>query len=358
MNQQTINILHQIFHTLSRAHSKSSKNKFSLTTNNKFLPFPPNLGIDSIPSDIKKFIFHNLHSTLTFNTHVESISVEVSFIITQKRITKALVSKYTSYFKDIVTWLTFVLKHALHNKVTTLHVCIYMTPLPKCLPNSGTIGPSNVNTAYTFPNVPAGEIIIYREEEWFKVFIHETMHTFGLDFSDVDNNACTMRMRRLFNVNSKINLFEAYTEFWARIMNILFVSFQSHPKSVILFTQMANKYLHRQSIFSVMQMVKILKYMGLTYDQIVSKVSQPKYKEATNVLSYYIICGVLFVNYQKTLAWCKTNNRGDIIQFTKTPNNQARFCNYIENEYMSPQMKNMLDNVLESDNLSLKMSII
>ena len=31
------------------------------------------------------------------------------------------------------------------------------------------------------------EIIIFRNEEWFKVFVHETFHLFGVDFSNMSN---------------------------------------------------------------------------------------------------------------------------------------------------------------------------
>jgi hypothetical protein len=85
----------------------------------------------------------------------------------------------------------------------------------------------NVNTAFTRTCPKNSEIIVFRKEEWFKSFLHETFHNFGLDFSDMNNNSCNSKILEIFPVNSEVNLFESYTEFWARIMNILFCSFVS-----------------------------------------------------------------------------------------------------------------------------------
>ena len=62
--------------------------------------------------------------------------------------------------------------------------------LSKSLPdtNTSTLGPDNVNTAFTLACSPNSEMVIFRREEWKKVFIHETFHTYGLDFSSHDSN--------------------------------------------------------------------------------------------------------------------------------------------------------------------------
>ena len=69
------------------------------------------------------------------------------------------------------------------------------------------------------------EIVIFRKEEWFKVLIHESFHNFALDFSDMNTYECTKDILSIFPVNSEVNLYESYTEFWAEIMNALFCSF-------------------------------------------------------------------------------------------------------------------------------------
>merc|ERR1711990_305671 len=79
--------------------------------------------------------------------------------------------------------------------------------------------PFNVNTGYT-TRCNLGNITIYRKEEWFKVLIHESMHYLGLDFGVENHN-----LHLIFPIDTEISLAEAYVEFWARIFNIYFVSF-------------------------------------------------------------------------------------------------------------------------------------
>ena len=56
--------------------------------------------------------------------------------------------------------------------------------------NIDIIDQIHVNTGFTTTCPVDSEIVIFREEEWFKVFIHETFHNFALDFSDMNNSAC------------------------------------------------------------------------------------------------------------------------------------------------------------------------
>jgi hypothetical protein len=57
--------------------------------------------------------------------------------------------------------------------------------------------------------------------------MHETFHNFALDFSDMNSQStiCKERILSIFPVNSNVNLYEAYTEFWAEFMNALFCSY-------------------------------------------------------------------------------------------------------------------------------------
>lgn len=67
------------------------------------------------------------------------------------------------------------------------HLYLFNT-VQKELPEnkSEVIGPVNANTGYTYRCEKNNEIVIYRQEEWFKVLMHETMHTFGNDFETED----------------------------------------------------------------------------------------------------------------------------------------------------------------------------
>ena len=67
-------------------------------------------------------------------------------------------------------------------------------------------------------------VVIYRKEEWFKVFLHETMHYFAFD-ENLDNNELIDEISDFFLLKKKIKVYEAYCEFWSRIMNSVFIAF-------------------------------------------------------------------------------------------------------------------------------------
>ena len=95
-------------------------------------------------------------------------------------------------------------------------------------------------------------------------------------------------------------------------------------------------------------MVKILNFMGLSYDDLYKKNDETEklrkrvYKEETNVLSYYIITTILINNYQDFLSWCNVNN-SSLLQIKKTFKNLNNLCQFIETKYKT---KNMLDGVI------------
>jgi hypothetical protein len=212
----------------------------------------------------------------------------------------------------------------------------------------------NVNTAFTSTCPKNAEIVVFRKEEWFKVFMHETFHNFGLDFSDMNNNDVNNCILGIFKVNSQVNLYESYTEFWAEIMNALFCSFigLKDKNNINEFLSNAEFFINFERTYSFFQLIKTLSFMGLTYNDLYSAnkrsalLRNTLYKENTNVLSYYIIKTVLLNSYQSFLLWCNTNN-SSLLQFKKTAANQQEYCNFISKKYKT---QNMLDGIEYTNN--------
>ena len=121
----------------------------------------------------------------------------------------------------------------------------------------------NVNTAFTTTCPSDSEIVVFRKEEWFKAFMHETIHNFGLDFSNMNNEMVNTYILDIFKVRSKVNLFEAYTEFWAEIMNALFCSFflLKDKNNISEFLSNSEFFLNFERTYSFFQLIKILDFM-------------------------------------------------------------------------------------------------
>ena len=185
--------------------------------------------------------------------------------------------------------------------------------------------------------------------------MHETFHTFGLDFSDMNTNSCTNKILSIFPVNSEVNLYESYAEFWAEIVNALFCSFLhlKNKNDIETFVKNADFFIHHERSHSFLQLVKIIHFMGLKYKDLYKKNSSSQilretlYKEKTNVLSYYIIKTILMNNYQGFLYWCKSNNN-TLLQFRKSSINIDNYCKFIEKNYKTTSM---LENIERTEKL-------
>jgi len=268
---------------------------------------------------------------------------------------------YNTYVDNIVMWLYILNQYASKKCSNSLIIYFYFTKLEKHLPKSNIsiLDENNVNTAFTTTCPKDSEIVVFRKEEWFKVFIHETFHNFGLDFSDMNTDEATKCILQIFKVSSSVNLYESYTEFWAEIINALFCSFISlkDKQNIGEFLSNAEFFINFERTYSFFQLVKTLHFMGLTYKDLYLNNERSRmlrdnlYKEKTNVLSYYIIKTILMNNYPNFLFWCKTNNIS-LLQFKKTILNQREYCKFIEKNYKS---KTMLEGVKYADHFFQQM---
>lgn len=312
--------------------------------------FPPN----AFPPEVRRHIDENSIGLLKYNFNLFDRNINIIFL-TEDGCVENLIEEYNNYVTNMLVWLYIVDIYSSKKCASQLKIFVYHTSLLKNLPGSNIeiLNENNVNTAFTRTCPSDSEIVVFRKEEWFKVFMHETFHNFGLDFSGFTSlqslMACNEKILEIFPVNSEVNLFESYTEFWARIMNALFCSFinMKDKNNVDEFLSNADFFINFERIFAFFQMVKVLDFMGLTYKDIYKKnvisenMRKTMYKEDTNVLSYYVITLILLNNYQDFILWCNINNI-EILDFKKTSKNLDEFCKFIEKKYKT---KNILEGV-------------
>jgi hypothetical protein len=309
---------------------------------------PQNFNSNSFPEMVRKHIDELTVSEITYNFSLYGRNIKVLFIVEEYDVELKL-ETYNKHIDSIIMWLYILNKYASKQCSNSIVIYLYFTSLEKTIPNSNIfiLDEINVNTAFTTTCSKDSEIVVFRKEEWFKVFIHETFHNFALDFSDMNNNEAHKCILDIFKVESNVNLYEAYTEFWAEIINALFCSFFSlkNKNDVDTFLSNAEFFINFERTYSFFQLVKTLDFMGVTYKDLYSESDRSRinrenlYKEKTSVLSYYIIKTIMINNYQGFLSWCKTNNLS-LLQFKKTLKNQIEFCKFIENNYKSSSMIN------------------
>ena len=339
---------------LSLKHNK--KIYYNLTTKKIIsaaqITKPENFNSNSFPEIVRKHIDESVISEICYSFSLFDRNIKIFFMVEEDNIELKL-DTYNRYVDNIVMWIYILNQYASKQCVHSLKLYFYFTSLEKHLPNSNIsiLDEINVNTAFTTTCPKDSEIVVFRKEEWFKVFIHETFHNFGLDFSDMNNKVVHACILHIFNVKSEVNLYESYTEFWAEIMNALFCSFIAlkNKTDINQFLSNSEFYINFERTYSFFQLVKTLKFMGLQYEDLYSKDEHSKvlrdhlYKEKTNVLAYYVIKTIIINNYQSFLLWCKTNNIL-LMQFKKTPLNQNEFCRFIEKNYKTRSILESISN--------------
>lgn len=232
----TKKILKELYHDIYNAYldmlnvKTLSKNQYYFRLQVKKINNPRQIikpkifGSNSFPEIVMNHIDNMSLTELTYTFSLFGRNITLHFITEDAN---PDIELYNKYVDSIYMWIYILSQYASKKCSNTLVVYLYFTSLEKVLPSSNiqVLNELNVNTAFTTTCPRDSEIVVFRKEEWFKVFIHETFHNFGLDFSDMNNSDAHKCILDIFKVRSNVNLYESYTEFWAEIMNALFCSF-------------------------------------------------------------------------------------------------------------------------------------
>lgn len=307
------------------------------------------------PENIKVYIRQNIKYQLTYQCKMHDRDIKIVFaLFTSDDLVH--IGKYNKHARFIYIWLYICDMYSLRECSQTMTIYLYLTPMTKTPPTSNTVilGPEHVNTAFTYRCQEEGEIILYREEEWMKVLIHETFHSFNFDFGDYKYDYIKQKLQSIFPVDSNFKLYETYTETWARIINAGFVNYallkDKADKDTFLLNMKFSLELER--LFSLQQLIRVLQFMGLRYVDLYKKgdthalLRTSMYRENTNVLVYYILSGILMNDYVDFLKWCLTHNV-NMYKFDVSPHNITSFLNLFKKHHDSDTLKETLECIMK-----------
>lgn len=318
---------------------------------------PRSYDYNYIPSSIRKEIDAIDKNAYVYRFKLHGKEYQVVFIY-------PINSKYTETMllkriHKVIMWL-YIADHFASNKCSQqMNIFMYFTPLEKSLPISRkTIEQEHANTAFTTSCKTTTEINLFREEEWFKVFIHETFHNLGLDFSALNENLSRKQILSIFPVESQVNLFETYCEMWAEIMNIVFIVFLSTKEKekkagenlgkIPAMIRDISQHLYYERIFSLFQCIKVLHFFGLEYKELHEHSSKNhtarihKFKEKrTNVLAYYILKAIYMFYLNDFIEWVIKHNRGSL-DFTKDDKTIHSYGEFIQSRYKERGLLNSI----------------
>ena len=333
LNKPSQNELRQIYQHMHDGNNNYKSAKFYKNNH-------PGSDTSHVPDEIKPHLVRC--------TYVEATTFKVNGRTIHLRISSPRpIQNFMQYVKRIYIWLYIASKYASTQCSETININIYLTAHVKLLPvNGNTIGRPNVNTAYTTPCASSTDICIYREQEWFKVFIHETFHNLGLDFSRMRITAADAHIQKMFKINADISLYETYCEIWAEIIHCQFLTFFATHIKTHYDTMLGklDRMLETEARFSLFQCAKVLDHNHMVYTDLFNESKRRNYREDTHVLSYYIIKALLLYHKNRFIAWCSTNNRV-LLDFNKTAHGVDSFCGLIRGIYMDPVYINVMKSI-------------
>ena len=341
------NIIQQSFKKYNQLFSHFPKNndfikETNYTQNN--IIYPSDFNDSDFPFEIISYIRNNIikQNCYTFVTNGRKVNVYIGNTL-HSNIDNHLV------IEKMLMWLHILSHYSSHKCSQELSIYLYMTPLKKHLPNKGEIIDwRHVNSAFTRTCRPNSEIVIYRQEEWFKVFIHETFHCFGLDFSHLDEtlNTVNRHMRDIFNVNVDILLFESYTEFWAELLNSMFFVYLDNPNlrtNYNKFCRTLEQLVNYHRVHCALTMNQILAFQDINYEMLINQ--KINYNEKTNVLAYFVIKSLLFSHFNEMISFCNYENKENILQFGHNLETVEAFCVFIKEKHNSDLAISLFSNL-------------
>jgi len=294
-----------------------------------------------IPSHIKDDILYNILGYMKMSLTINKLNVNIYYGIFDKKDFNRL-KKIKESLLDAMRIIKFCTTYSSLKSMKSLNVYLYLTDKEKILPKNPilVLGPNNCNSAVTFACADNGKLLIYRKEEWKKVLLHELFHSLCLDFSGIKYDTLKKKINKIFDVQSDFEISESYSEFWAVMLNSCFISFKllDSPDDIENFLLFVEFCIQLERMFSLFQMIKILHFMGLRYenlfkaDGISTSFRKILYKEDTNVLAYYVIKTILLFYNDEFLKWCLINNN-KILKFDKMPQNLNNFYNFVKEHY-------------------------
>jgi hypothetical protein len=313
-----------------------TKNEYTLNTENVSTNIKQNF---YFPEKIRNYINETKYTLYTILFKIKDIIINVKIYENTNKIN---INKYIYFIKLI---LNICANESITSK-KKFDITIYLTPFEKTQPST-SVDPDNINSGFCLSN---GEIIIFREEEWFKVFIHECFHLFCLDFNEVNIDFKKI-FSSLFYIKSDFLFFESLVEFWARTINIAIVSYFTKKNiSYEEFEMLMEVNLSIEKVYCVLQMNHFLSGMNVTYQDMITKPTE--YDETTNGFCYYVLPAILLTHYEQTMLWFVEHNQ-TLLQFKKNTESVYLFYQYIRSIYKSPKFLQLL----EKDHYELNMNM-
>jgi hypothetical protein len=335
-----------------KLYDKNSREYRNLLQNIYSQHFVDNRYIDN---NIKEYIKNKPCSLLIYTLPFKNTNITIN-LFKYSKISQNYVKKFDGIVYNMLALIHLITNLTKNNSCSDngLNIYLFFTPFKRKLEKKreNILGATNANGGFCYGCVSHGKIVVYREEEFFKVFSHELIHNFGVDkyiwdfmYSANSKNSKEFKLYNKFlnNFNltreNDIGLQECLVEFWGEFFNNVIYSYIYSKSSNLsnphlqfkIYNQVFETIMKFEIIHSFFQTTKILHHNNITYIDILSKYNKnnSKYRENTHIFSYYMLKLYLLFNYKLFVNSEISVSRENTIKFSNSLQNMQQFFNYM-----------------------------
>lgn len=271
-----------------------------------------------IDSSIITYISNNLNNCKIIS--YENIIHNKKFILDFIVYDKININNLDNIVKKMLIFLQILIKISKNsnNEINEcskdgINITFFLTPFVKKLNINKTeseakeiLGAKNVNSGFNYTCLNSGLIFIYRKEDFFKVFVHESVHGYGIDRAlhfNFAKNEYYNKFLNLFAFANKpitnVGINESITEFWTSLLYLCVNSYQD-SRNLSSFIYNFERLYKFELVHALYQISKILHYNNLTYNNFINN-SNSNYRENSHIFSYFIVKTMMLLNHEHML---------------------------------------------------------
>ena len=325
-----------------------TEDKFKLIPKHKMkYPFRNSFISNEIDNDIR----YNMEKQVLFSCNFEGRLVTITIGIMDKFITN---EEIIASIRRMVSWIFVCNKYSDSKYCRPLTVDCYFSGIKRDAPTSSIpkVDHSNVNggLSSTMDDNRNSNIIIYRYEEWFKVFLHECGHSYGHETHNIFGKPLNSLIKKIISIKVSDRIGEAYVETWGRIILVCYNSIEN-TRSYKEFLSLFKFNMKVESVFSSIQTYRFLSFMNLHYEDIINPLysRRDEYEETTNLFAYFVLSGAMMNDPFKFLKLCSSINP-NMFQLCKNEYAVSEFKKYIKECLYNEQF---IDRQIELDSYNM-----
>lgn len=225
-----------------------------------------------------RFIPENIYSQINDIPYFTTIQIDnliINLFGTQNNTFFRKQIKFIKIISSINNYFSLI-----SNNKNKIIISIYFTPFKKNLDFNSIIKPININSGFTYTNFnDYKNIIIFRQQEWKKVLIHELIHAYNID--NYKNITAPF-------IYGKDMIYESLTEFIAIII---------HSQMISQLTKISfDEIILNEIKFNILQSRKILYFWNIKKFVDFHNI---KITTESSPFSYFIFKTELLLNYNK-----------------------------------------------------------